>query len=197
MYKKSKTTLRNLRTHLSEDYRRVSKINSKPTFFNFLSKSFSNAGFRAVFLYRVGNFFYRNNLFFLAGMSQRLMHHFAHCWISVAAEIGPGFLVAHVSGIIIGGSTIIGRNCDIRQNVTFGGNFNKVNEKGRQQPLIGDHVSFGAGAVIVGPITIGDHVIVGANSVVSRDVPSNVIVSGVPALIIKDVWDESITGRKL
>jgi serine O-acetyltransferase len=125
------------------------------------------------------------------------MHHFAHCWISVAAEIGPGLLIAHVSGVIIGGGTIIGKNCDIRQNVTFGGNFNKSDENGRQQPMLGDNISIGAGAVIIGPVSIGNNSIVGANSVVTKDVPSRVIVFGIPAIIVKDVWDENITGRKL
>ena len=182
---------------LSEDYKRVSKGNSNPNIFTFLKKALSNAGFRALFLYRFGNWFWEHKLYFFAGMCQRLMHHFAHCWISAAAEIGPGFLIAHVGGIIIGGGTKIGSYCDIRQNVTFGGNFNKQAEDGRQQPLVGNGVSFGAGCVIIGPVKIGDNSIIGANSVVTRDVPEGVIVSGIPAKVIKEVWNETETGRKL
>jgi len=124
------------------------------------------------------------------------MHHLCHCWISTFAEIGPGFYIAHVGSLVIGQETRIGRNCDVRQNVTFGGNFNKRDDQGRSQPLVGDNVSFGAGAVVIGPIKVGSNSIVGANSVVTRDVPENVIVSGVPAVVLKDKWDKE-SGRGL
>ena len=80
--------------------------------------------------------------------------------------------------------------------MTFGGYFNKRDDQGRGQPSVGDNVSFGAGAVVIGPIKVGSNSIIGANSVATRDVPENVIVSGVPAKVIKERWDES-TGRKL
>jgi len=89
--------------------------------------------------------------------------------------------------------------CRDRARVLYsarGGNFNKRDDQGRSQPLVGDNVSFGAGAVVIGPIKVGSNSIVGANSVVTRDVPEDVIVFGVPARVIKERWDES-TGRKL
>jgi len=101
-----------------------------------------------------------------------------------------------VGGLIIGGETVIGANCDVRQNVTFGGNFNKVNAKGRSQPTLGDNISVGAGAVILGPVYIGSNTIIGANTVVTRDVEEGVIVFGVPGKVIKKRWSEE-TGRKL
>ena len=64
------------------------------------------------------------------------------------------------------------------------------------QPLLEDNVSIGAGACILGPITIGAQSIIGANSVVSRDVPAGKIAFGIPAKVIKDIWNEH-TGRKL
>jgi len=182
---------------LKEDYRRVNKVNSPTHIFSYFWKAITNSGFRAVFLYRFANFFWEHKCYFLAGIFQRFMHHYAHCWISASAEIGPGFLIAHVGGIVVGGGTKIGSNCDIRQNVTFGVNFNKQSEDGRQQPLVGNGVSFGAGCVVIGPVLIGNNSIIGANSVVTQDVPNGVIVSGIPAKVIREVWSESATGRKL
>jgi serine O-acetyltransferase len=173
---------------LAEDYMRVGK--AKGNIFWYIYKFLSNAGFRAIFLYRLGRWFKLNRMHFLAGMCQRFMHHWAHCWISVSAEIGPGFLIAHVGSIVIGGNTRIGSNCDIRQNVTLGGNFNKTLSDGRTQPYLNENISIGVGAVILGPVEIGSNSIIGANSVVTRDIPPNVIAFGVPAVVIKTRWDE-------
>ncbi len=181
--------------NLEHDYRRNSK-HEGGSLWRYIYRAAANAGFRAVVLYRLGVWFKQKRMNFWAGMCQRLMHHLCHCWISVSAEIGPGFLIAHVGGLVIGGKTRIGSYCDVRQNVTFGGNFNKVGPDGRDQPWVGDHVSFGVGAAILGPVRIGSNSIIGANSVVTRDVPENVIVSGIPAVVVKD-RSAADSGRKL
>lgn len=179
--------------NLKEDFKRYSA--KPPGVANILYKALAHDGFRAVFLHRLGVWFHKRRWSFLASLSQRLMHHLCHCWISVDAEIGSGFLIAHVGGIVIGGETRIGKNCDIRQNVTFGGNFNRIID-GRSQPWVEDNVSFGVGSVVIGPVKIGSNSIIGANTVVTRDVPENVIVSGVPGRILKGCWPEE-SGRHL
>lgn len=79
---------------------------------------------------------------------------------------------------------MIGRNCMIGQGVTIGGK-----SRWYEVPVLGDNVYVSAGARILGPVVIGDNVIIGANAVVVKDVPSNCIVAGVPAKIIKDNVD--------
>lgn len=180
--------------YLKEDFKRYSA--KPPSVANILYKALAHDGFRAVFLYRLGVWFHKRRWNFLASLSQRLMHHLCHCWISVSADIGPGFLIAHVGGIGIGPGTVIGKNCDIRRNLSLGGNFNKRDADGRDHPWIGDNVSLGVGAVVSGPVRVGSNSIIGANTVVTRDVPENVIVSGVPGRILKKRWPEE-SGRHL
>ncbi len=179
---------------IEQDFRRYS--DTPGNILSYIKLAILSAGFRAILLYRIGTWLKKKRVRFIPVILERLIHHLCHCWISFSAEIGPGFLIAHVGGLIIGGQTRIGRNCDVRQNVTFGGNFNKVDQDGRTQPWIGDSVSFGAGAVVIGPIRIGSNSIIGANTVITSDVPDNVIVFGVPGKIIKERWSDD-SERKL
>lgn len=160
-------------------------------FAQYLRTMLSNHGFRAVALYRLGRWFFNRKGYRLARLMEQIIFHTCQCEISCAADIGPGFRIAHTVGLVIGERTHIGPYCDVRQNVTFGGNFNKKDESGRSQPWLEDHISVGPGAVIVGPVKIGSNSIIGANSVVARDVPDHVIVSGIPAIVIKEHWPDS------
>lgn len=143
-----------------------------------------NAGFRAVVFYRMGRWCRVHKLGIAAAILERLMRHLCHCWISTVVDIGPGFVIAHVCGIIVDGAAgPIGRNFSIRQNATIGGNYGK-NKNSRVQPLIGDNVSVGPGAAILGPIVIGSNTIIGANAVVTTDIPENSVVGCFRAEIV-------------
>ena len=100
------------------------------------------------------------------------------CILSPQAKIGNNFYMPHPFDIAIGKDVIIGDNATIYHDVTIGQN----NEK---SPVIGDNVIVYAGAKIFGDIKIGDNVIVGANAVVTHSIPSNSVVAGIPAKIIK------------
>lgn len=103
--------------------------------------------------------------------------------ISLKSKIGSGLMIVHGHDIVIGGSVRIGKRCKILNGVTLG---NKDTESAiNQQPIVGDNVVIGSGAKLLGSILIGDSVVIGANSVVLKSFPSNVVVAGVPAEIVK------------
>ena len=84
-------------------------------------------------------------------------------------------------GVVIHKRAIIGNNCIIGQGITIGGKSKKY-----QVPKIGNYVYISAGVRIIGNVTIGNNVIIGANSVVTKDIPNNCIVAGIPAKILKE-----------
>jgi serine O-acetyltransferase len=95
------------------------------------------------------------------------------------ATVGRNFVIDHFGGIIISGYARFGDNCRIRNGVVVG--LRRVEE--HFAPVIGNNVDIGAGAKLLGRITIGDNSIIGANAVVLNDVPENSIAIGVPAII--------------
>lgn len=101
--------------------------------------------------------------------------------IDFETDIGPGLYIGHSGMLIINPKAIIGSNCNIGVGVVIG----KGGRGGNAGiPVIGDCVNIGVGAKIIGNITIGDYVTVGANAVVTKSVPNNATVAGVPARII-------------
>ena len=141
--------------------------------------------FHVMFFYKIGNVFWRYNLKFIARMIMYFARFFTGIEIHPAAKIGKNFFMDHGIGIVIGETTEIGENVTIYQGVTLGGIMPSVESKSqrnqKRHPTIGDNVIIGSGAQILGAIKIGDNARIGANSVVSRNVPENVTVAGVPA----------------
>ena len=101
--------------------------------------------------------------------------------IPYQTSIGKGTTFGYQAlGVVIHKKSVIGKSCHISQNVTIGGTSGKPTV-----PVLGEHVFVGANAVILGPIHIGDGVTIGAGAVVTKDVPNNCVVAGVPAKVIK------------
>lgn len=98
------------------------------------------------------------------------------------AKIGSGLVIKHTTGLVVGGEVVAGQRLTLHQNVTlgdrrpFGG-----------QPRLGDDVTLGAGACVLGPITIGDRVVIAANAVVLDDIPSDSLVGGIPARVLRSL----------
>lgn len=92
-----------------------------------------------------------------------------------AKFIGAPLFPHGLNGIFISGKSVIGRNCTIYQQVTIGSNL-LIDSKHKGTPVIGDNVFIGAGAMIIGNVTVGNNCRIGANAVVAKDIPDNTIV---------------------
>ena len=141
--------------------------------------------FHVMFFYKIGNIFWRYNLKFFARMIMYFARILTGIEIHPAAKIGKNFFMDHGLGIVIGETAEIGDNVTIYQDVTLGGIMPSIESDSqrnqKRHPTIGNNVIVGSGAQILGAIKIGDNARIGANSVVSKDVPPNVTVAGVPA----------------
>ena len=100
--------------------------------------------------------------------------------IHPGATIGRRFFIDHGMGVVIGETTEIGDDVMLYHGVTLGG---RSLEHGKRHPTIGDRVTVGAGAKVLGPVVIGSDSAVGANAVVTRDVPPESIATGIPAVV--------------
>jgi len=124
-------------------------------------------------------------------MLHRLTYKFGIS-IACATEIGSGFYIGHFGGIVVHSKTVIGKNCNISQGVTLG-QANRGKNKG--YPTIGDNVYIGPGAKIVGAVKIGNNVAIGANCVVTKDIPDDSVVVGVPGRVISQEGSEGYVVR--
>ncbi|MER2599239.1 MAG: serine O-acetyltransferase [Caldilineales bacterium] len=141
----------------------------------------SYPGLHAIWLYRLSHWLWRHGL----KLPGRLVSNFAR-WLTgieihPGAHIGRGFFIDHGMGVVIGETAEIGSNVTLYHGVTLGG----VSwQKGKRHPTLGDSVVVGAGAKVLGPITIGEHSRIGANSVVVKDTPPDSVVVGVPGRVL-------------
>ena len=140
------------------------------------------AGFHALLAYRVAHRLKSGGVPFLPRAISQLARWLTGVEIHPSAKIGTGFFIDHGMGVVIGETEEIGDYVTLFQGVTMGGT---GKERGKRHPTLGNHVVVGAGAKILGGITIGDNVKIGANSVVLKNVPPNSTVICVPGRIIK------------
>lgn len=134
------------------------------------------------------NMIFKYTLFIIARiMLTRYMYKF-QIGIPYSTDINSGFYIGHFSGIFIHPDVIIGKNCNISQGVTLG----KVNRgKNLGVPSIENNCYIGPGVKIIGNVKIGDNVAIGSNSVITKDIPDNSVVVGIPAKIISEEGSSS------
>lgn len=151
---------------------------------NFFNMFFTKPGYKFIFYFRFSNFFGKSNyrkifypLYIIFRFLLKRTEMKYGIQIPYSTKIGKGFKIEHFNGIVINNNSSIGDYCKIRHGVTLG-----VSDTG--SPTLGNNVFIGAGAIIIGGITIGNNTVIGANAVVTKNVPDNAIVAGIPAKIL-------------
>ncbi|MDX2204180.1 MAG: serine O-acetyltransferase [Hyphomicrobiaceae bacterium] len=143
-------------------------------------------GVHAVVLHRIANRWWRAGFRFGARLLSWLARLVSNVDIHPAASIGARFFIDHGACVVIGETAVVGDGVTLYHGVTLGGT---SWSPGRRHPRLEDGVLVGAGAKILGPITVGARARVGANSVVIEDVPPGLTVVGIPGRIVRDAAD--------
>ena len=141
-------------------------------------KALLTDGTFAMVMYRLMQASQRHHLPPLAMLFNKLNGFFGRCIIGRGAEFGEEFVLIHSYGVVINSAVRCGRGVKIEHLVTIGA-------EGDESPVLGDNVFVGAGAKIIGPITIGNNVKIGANAVVTKDIPDNTTAVGIPAKAVE------------
>jgi serine O-acetyltransferase len=145
-------------------------------------------GLHARTLHRLSHRLWRVNLKWLGRFISHIARWLTGVEIHPAAVIGRRFFIDHGMGVVIGETAWIGDDVTLYHGVTLGGT---SWDKGKRHPTLGNGVVAGAGAKILGPISIGDNAKIGSNAVVVRDVPAGATVVGIPARIVDSGRDEA------
>jgi len=141
---------------------------------------FCYPGLHAIWLHRLAHYLWRHKLLFLSRLMSHLNRWLTGVEIHPGARIGRRFFIDHGMGVVIGETVEIGDDVLMYQGVVLGGTSQK---KAKRHPTIGHKVVIGAGATILGPITVGDRARIGAGSVVIKTVPAGATIVGVPGHI--------------
>jgi serine O-acetyltransferase len=156
----------------------------------------TNRGMQAVFLYRVSHTLWKHRIPALPMLISRFVQHLYAVDIDYRAEIGPGLVLVHCFGTVIGNGVRIEGDCCIYHGVTLGNRGSEWvgSDRTDGHPAVETGCILGAGAKILGPIRVGRSTVVGANSVVLADLPPNTIAAGVPARVVgvRPAMDENL-----
>jgi serine O-acetyltransferase len=145
-----------------------------------------NPRFLPVLLFRLSHSCYQQGWGALAKSLSLINFILFGIEIAQRCEIGGGLFLPHTMGTVIG-ARAIGKNAVIFQGVTLGAKSINIDYDKDSRPLLGDNVTVGSGAKVLGGISIGDNVIVGANAVVTKSLESNVLAVGIPAKVVRKI----------
>ncbi len=151
-------------------------------------------GVKAVFLYKIANFFSVAKFYLVARMISQLARFITGIEIHPAAKIGKNLFIDHGMGVVIGETSEIGDNVTIYHNATLGGISPSINSNEqrhvKRHPTLKDNVVVGSGAQVLGPIKVGKNAKIGSNAVVTKDVPENAVMIGIPAKNVGTTTEE-------
>ena len=151
-------------------------------------------GVKAVFLHRIANFFAVAKFDLIARMISQFSRFMTGIEIHPKAKIGKNLFIDHGMGVVIGETSDIGDNVTIYHMATLGGISPSINSDDQREtkrhPTLQDNVVVGSGAQVLGPITVGKNAKIGANAVVTRDVPENGVMVGIPAKNVGTATEE-------
>ncbi len=139
-------------------------------------------GFHALLAHRLAHGLWTRDFKWLARWISHWARWFTGIEIHPGAQIGRRFFIDHGMGVVIGETSEIGDDCTLYHGVTLGGT---TWNKGKRHPTLKNSVVIGAGAKVLGPITIGENAKIGSNAVVVKDVPDNATAIGIPARLIE------------
>jgi serine O-acetyltransferase len=163
--------------YLKSDIKQKQKILTDEGYQVSILRTLVSDGTSANVLYRLTTWLIKYKLAPLALISLWVNRVINGCVIGANAKFDQGFVIMHPVGVVINSKVSGGKNITVESGVVIG------DEKG-QAPRLGNNVFIGAGAKVIGGITIGDNVKIGANAVVVKDLPSNVTAVGIPAKVI-------------
>ena len=150
-----------------------------------LSLILTYPGVKAVFFHRVANFFSVAKFDLIARIISQFSRFLTGIEIHPGARIGKNLFIDHGMGVVIGETSEIGDNVTIYHMATLGGiapSINSDNQRNvKRHPTLKENVVVGSGAQILGPVVVGKNAKIGANAVVTKDVPENAVMVGIPA----------------
>jgi serine O-acetyltransferase len=162
-----------------------SVIDRDPAAKSKLSVILTYPGVKAVLFHQIAHFFSVAKFNLIARVISQFSRFLTGIEIHPAAKIGKNFFIDHGMGVVIGETSKIGDNVTIYHMVTLGGISPSINSDDQRQvkrhPTLKDNVVIGSGAQVLGPITVGENAKIGANAVVTKDVPANAVMVGIPA----------------
>ncbi len=157
-------------------------------------------GVKALFFHRIANFFSKAKFDLIARLISQLSRFFTGIEIHPKAEIGKNFFIDHGMGVVIGETSEIGDNVTIYHATTLGGISPSIKSDEqryvKRHPTLKNNVIVGSGAQVLGPIIVGENAKIGANAVVTKDVPANAVMVGIPAKNVNEDGLKSDTSFK-
>ena len=159
-----------------------------------LSLLLTYPGVKAIFFHKIANFFAIAKFDLIARIISQFSRFLTGIEIHPKAKIGENLFIDHGMGVVIGETSEIGNNVTIYHMVTLGGispSINSDNQRdSKRHPTLMDNVVVGSGAQVLGPVVIGKNAKIGANAVVTKDVPENAVMVGIPAKNVGTATEE-------